>query len=163
MVTLDFGCSNNKVDQAFGVDIDLRNRPDLVFDLSRFPYPLKESSVDRVYAKHILEHLEDLYGIFKEVYRILKDGGDFIIEVPHFSSHVAYSEPEHNRYFSYFIFDKLIASISCQVLKRKITFHRSFRRVGIQFLANRFPDTFERFWTYLFPAENIQVHLKIEK
>ena len=163
MITLDFGCSTNKTDHALGVDIDIANHPDIVFDLNKFPYPIKSSSVDRVVAKHILEHLGDLYGIFREVHRILKDGGDFIVEVPHFSCRVAYSEPEHNRFFSYFMFDKLIKAITCKVLKREITFHRSFRRVGIKMLANRFPDGYERFWTYLFPAENVQLHLKIQK
>jgi SAM-dependent methyltransferase len=163
MTVLDLGCSDNKTASAIGVDIDLANQPDLIFDLNKFPYPLRDSSIDRIYAKHILEHLNDLYGIFKEVYRILKPGGEFIIEVPHFSSRVAYSEPEHNRYYSYFMFDKLIKCIPCRVLKREITFYRSFRQVGIKFLANRFPDTYERFWTYIFPAENISLHLKIIK
>lgn len=163
MTILDLGCSENKVGQAIGVDIDIANHPDLVFDLNKFPYPLKDNSVDRVYAKHILEHLGDLYGIFREVYRVLKKDGDFIIEVPHFSCRVAYSEPEHNRFFSYFMFDKLIKEIPCRVLKREITFHRSFRRVGIKALANRFPDAYERFWTYLFPAENVCLHLKVTK
>ena len=163
MKVLDLGCSVNQIDHAIGVDIDPSNHPDVVFDLNKFPYPLKDSSVDRVYAKHILEHLGDLYSIFREIHRVLKAGGDFIIEVPHFSCRVAYSEPEHNRFFSYFMFDKLIKAIPCEVLKREITFHKSFRRVGIKSLANRFPDKYERFWTYIFPAENIQVHLKIKK
>lgn len=160
---LDLGCSTNKSEQAFGVDIDIANNPDVVFDLNKFPYPVKDSTVDRVVAKHILEHLGDLYGIFREVHRILKKGGDFIIEVPHFSCRVAYSEPEHNRFYSYFMFDKLIRCIPCKVVKREITFHKSFRRVGIKALANRDPDGYERFWTYLFPAENLSLHLKIEK
>ena len=163
MRILDLGCSDNKTGQAIGVDIDINNHPDVVFDLNKFPYPIKDSSVDCVYAKHILEHLNDLYAIFKEVHRIVKNGGDFFIEVPHFSCRVAYSEPEHNRFFSYFMFDKLIPSIPCQVLKREITFHKIFRTVGIKSLANHFPDTYERFWTYLFPAENLKVHLKITK
>ena len=163
MMILDFGCSTNKQDGAKGVDIDIANRPDLVFDLNKFPYPVKSSSVDRVYAKHILEHLGDLYGIFREVHRVLKKGGDFIIEVPHFSCRVAYSEPEHNRFFSYFMFDKLIKAIPCEVVKREITFHKIFRSLGIKALANKYPDTYERFWTFLFPAENNKLHLKIVK
>ena len=163
MVVLDFGCSTNKTGNALGVDIDIQNHPDLVFDLNRFPYPVRDHSVDRIYAKHILEHLGDLYGIFREVHRILKQDGDFIIEVPHFSCRVAYSEPEHNRFFSYFMFDKLIRAIPCRVLKREITFHRIYRGLGIKALANLNPDVYERFWTYIFPAENIKVHLQMEK
>lgn len=163
MKILDLGCSDNKTDSSIGVDIDLSNHPDLIFDLNKFPYPLKDESIDCVYAKHILEHLGNLYSVFREVHRILKKDGDFIIETPHFSSYAAYSEPEHNRFFSYFMFDKLIQSIPCRVQKREITFHRSFRRVGIKFLANRFPENYEKFWTYIFPAENLRVHLKIVK
>ena len=163
MLVLDFGCSTNKTEKAIGVDIDISNRPDVIFDLNRFPYPLKDSVADRVVAKHILEHLGDLYGIFREVHRVLKKDGEFIIEVPHFSSRVAYSEPEHNRFYSYFMFDKLIKAIPCRVRKREITFHRSFRRSGVKALANRFPDGYERFWTYMFPAENIRVELEMIK
>ena len=163
MKVLDFGCSSNKVSKAIGVDIDIQNSPDVVLDLNRFPYPFKESSVDQIYAKHILEHLNDLYGIFKEAHRVLKNNGDFFIEVPHFTSRVAYSEPEHNRYFSYFMFDKLIKSIPCKVVERKITFYKTFRFLQIQSLANKFPDTYERFWAYAFPAENLQLHLKMVK
>lgn len=162
-VVLDFGCSENKVSQAFGVDINPGRRPDVVFDLNRFPYPIRDNSVDCVYAKHILEHLDDLYGVFREVHRILKNRGDFFIEVPHFTCRVAYSEPEHNRFFSYFMFDGLIQSIPCKVVRREITMHRSFRRVGIKWLANKAPDTYERFWAYLFPAENVRVHLQAIK
>lgn len=158
---LDLGCSDNKTARAYGVDIDSANHPDIVFDLNKFPYPVQDHSVDKVVAKHIVEHLNDLYGIFREVHRILKPGGDFMIETPHFSSRVAYSEPEHNRFFSYFMFDKLIKAIPCKVLKREITFHRTFRHAGIHWLANRWPDTYERFWTYIFPAENLKVHLRM--
>ncbi len=163
MKILDLGCSTNKIPHAIGVDIDINNRPDIAFNVNQFPYPLKDSSVDQVYAKHILEHLNDLYSIFKEVHRILKNNGDFFIEVPHFTSRVAYSEPEHNRYFSYFMFDKLIKSIPCKVIRREITFYKTFRTFGIKFLANWSPDSYERFWAYIFPAENIQLHLKILK
>jgi len=164
MKILDLGCSTNKVgNEAIGVDIDPDNHPDLVCDLNKFPYPLEDSSVDQVYAKHILEHLGNLYGIFREVHRVLKNGGDFFIEVPHFTSRVSYSEPEHTRYFSYFMFDKLIACIPCEVVKREITFYKTYRALGIKTLANKFPDKYERFWAYRFPAENRRLHLKIKK
>lgn len=163
MVVLDFGCSVNKMDGAMGVDIDVASHPDIVFNLNQFPYPLKDNSVDRIYAKHILEHLGDLFGIFKEAHRVLKNDGDFIIEVPHFSCRVAYSEPEHNRFYSYFMFDRLIKSIPCKVVSREITFFKFFRATGIKYLANRWPNTYERFWTYMFPAENVKLHLKMIK
>ena len=41
------------------------------------------------------------------------------------------------------------------ILEWRITFYKTFRFFGIQKLANKFPEQYERFWTYLFPAENI--------
>ena len=42
-----------------------------------------------------------------------------------------------------------------KILKWKMTFYKTFRAFGIQWLANKDPEHYERFWTYMFPAENI--------
>ena len=41
-----------------------------------------DGSFDAVLIYHVLEHLEDVRGFLKEVYRVLKSGGLFIVEVP---------------------------------------------------------------------------------
>ncbi|MFZ5803154.1 MAG: class I SAM-dependent methyltransferase [Candidatus Omnitrophota bacterium] len=158
---LDIGCGRNKISGAVGIDIDRHSLADIFHDLNRYPYPLKEASFDQIYAKHIIEHLDDPRAFLREIARILKPGGAAFVETPHFSSRVAYSEPEHKLFYSYFMFDSLLSGIPelCFV-ERKITFYKTFRAIGIQCLANRYPDAYERFWTYWFPAENIKVLLQ---
>ncbi len=152
---LDIGCGNNKIPGATYVDIDPAAHPDILHDLNKFPYPISDSSFDEIYAKHIIEHLDDPVGFMREMIRILKPAGTIFIETPHFSSRVAYSEPQHKLFFSYFMFNSLINGLDLEVIEQRITFYKSFRMIGIGHLANKYPDTYERFWTYMFPAENV--------
>ena len=157
---LDIGCGNNKIKNAIGLDIDKNTQADIVWDLDKYPYPIEDNEFDKVYAKHIIEHVDDPIEFMKEVYRIIKPNGTCFIETPHFSCYVAYSEPQHKRYFSYFMIDVILRKVPFKIIKRHITFYKSFRRFGIQYLANRYPRSYERFWTYIFPAENVKILLK---
>ena len=152
---LDIGCSKNKIPGTIGIDIDPQSDADIFHDLNIYPFPIDENSIDKVYAKHIIEHLDEPRGFLKEIYRILKPGGSAFVETPHFSCRVAYSEPQHKLFYSYFMFDELLKGLDFKVLRQEITFFKIFRQSGIAWLANKFPDTYERFWTYLFPAENV--------
>jgi hypothetical protein len=53
------------------------------------------------------------------------------------------------------MFSSLLSKTKFRSTKQQITFYKTFRFVGICALANRFPDMYERFWTYIFPAENV--------
>lgn len=152
---LDVGCGNNKIPGAAYIDIDPNANPDIVHDLNKFPYPVADNSFEEIYAKHIIEHLNDPIGFMRELTRILKPGGRVYVETPHFSCRVAYSEPQHKLFFSYFMFNNLINGLDLEVVEQKITFYKTFRACGIACLANKYPDTYERFWTYMFPAENV--------
>ena len=154
---LDVGCSRNKIQGAIGIDIDPTSHADILHDLNQYPYPIEENSFDTIYAQHIIEHVNDPIRFTQELYRILKPGGTAIFETPHFSSRVAYSEPQHKFFFSYFMFTNILQYVDFKVKKQEITFYKTFRFLGIRALANQFPDTYERFWTYLFPAENVRL------
>jgi predicted SAM-dependent methyltransferase len=164
-IVIDLGCKKDKVSGAIGVDIDPDSHADILHDLSRLPYPFPENHADLVYAKHIIEHLSDPVLFLKEVHRILKPGGRVLIETPHFSNYVAYAEPQHKHYYSYFMFRNLLASAAMpyKIITWKLTFYKTFRFFGIAALANKWPENYERFWTYLFPAECIQLELEKTK
>ncbi len=157
---LDVGCGRNKIKDSIGIDLDKNSLADITHDLNVYPYPFEDNSFDEIYAKHIIEHVENPRKFIKELFRILKQGGTVFIETPHFSSRVAYSEPDHKRFFSYFMFSNLINGIDAEVISQKITFYKSFRNSGIAYLANKSPDSYERFWTYIFPAENVTLLAK---
>ncbi len=152
---LDIGCGINKVPDAVGLDIDSHSHADIIHDLNAYPYPIKDNEFNTIYAKHIIEHLDDPEGFIKEIYWILAPQGQVFIETPHFTSYVAYSEPQHKLPFSYFMLKNISDKIGFQSINISFTFYKTFRMVGIKALANRFPRNYERFWTYIFPAENL--------
>lgn len=152
---LDIGCGIYKMPEAMGLDIDPNSSADIIHNLNVYPYPVESNAFDEIYAKHIIEHVDDPSAFIKEIYRMLKPGGTVFIETPHFSCRVAYSEYQHKMFASYFIFNNLLEGTDFKILKQEITFHKSFRRVGIRWLANKYPDAYERFWTFMFPAENV--------
>ncbi|MDD4908445.1 MAG: class I SAM-dependent methyltransferase, partial [Candidatus Omnitrophica bacterium] len=110
MKILDVGCSKNKMKGAIGLDINKESHADIVCDLEKI-FPIKDNSFDRVYCKHLLEHLKDPESVIREIYRVSKDGGRVTLEVPHFSSHIAYSDLTHKRYFSYVMLNKLVGIV----------------------------------------------------
>jgi len=159
---LDIGCGNNKTPGSTYLDVDPDAHPDILHDLNKFPYPIEENQFDEIIAKHIIEHLDHPQKFIEELARILKPGGTIFIETPHFTSYVAYSEPQHRLFYSYFLLSNLVRPTGLKTLRQEITFYKTFRMIGIQYLANKWPRTYERFWAYMFPAENVKIHLKKE-
>jgi len=45
--------------------------------------PFKDGTIDYVYASHVLEHINNVTDLIKEVHRVLKTGGRFEIYVPY--------------------------------------------------------------------------------
>ena len=84
-INLNLGCGTNKTSCCINVDLDLSFKPDLVFNL-KHPFPIKSSSVDRVFLVHVIEHLEEClhYDLLSDIYRILKFGGLFFVSYPEF-------------------------------------------------------------------------------
>jgi predicted SAM-dependent methyltransferase len=63
--------------------------------------PLKEQ-FDYINCSHILEHIqlnEDYKLVWNEMYRLLKDGGQLYVEVPHIQTNMAYECWSHCRWF----------------------------------------------------------------
>lgn len=152
---------------AITVDIDPEHKPDVLHNLNVTPWPFKNNQFKEIIAHHVIEHLNDLPLAMDELYRICAPDGRIYIDVPHHSGWCAHS-PEHKMYFNYFAFDgyiqggqtKWLNMKKFKLISREITFHRSFRRVFLHKLFNRFPKTYERFWTYMFPAEHFRVYLQ---
>ena len=85
---VNLGCAGYPKEGYVNVDWLKSLSPDIVHDLNVFPYPFKEGSIDLVEASHVIE-------VMKEVHRILKPGGKFIVKVPHFSRGFTHAEHAH--------------------------------------------------------------------
>jgi len=96
-IKLDLGCGNNK--QPGFVGLDKRNLPtvDIVHDIEKFPFPLKDGSCIQILASHIIEHIKPwlMLDLFNELWRIMKPDGQLLISMPYGVSRGFQQDPTH--------------------------------------------------------------------
>jgi ubiquinone/menaquinone biosynthesis C-methylase UbiE len=120
MKKLNLGCG---ADIKKGFDnLDFVKNPgvDLVCDLNKFPYPIKDNTYDEIYARFILEHVNDFVEVTSELHRILKPRGKLIVEVPYDASYSTWSNFQHKRGFNLKTFAMFVPS---EMKRRKIKTH----------------------------------------
>lgn len=74
LLKIDFGCGQNKVSpEHTGVDFVQVEGVDVVHDLTKFPYPFEDETVEEIYASHFFEHLDghERAKFMEECHRIL--------------------------------------------------------------------------------------------
>jgi len=133
---------------------------DITADLNKPWKFVQDSSVDYLFIKDGLEHMDSLDFFFEQVSRVLKPHGTAEIWVPHFKSPSAY-KITHTFFFSWSTFDSFpephdpvqdLRAIS----NRLIVEGRVFPFTILNFFANLHP----KFWERLFYASGIRVILE---
>ena len=167
---LDLGCGSAKTPGAVGIDVSPDTDADIVHDLDQFPYPLEDAGFDHVLMQDVLEHLNNPIRVMEELHRVLRPGGRLQLRTPHFSSALAYSDPTHKHYFSVLAIRCLAepcfphyTAVRFKVVYVTIDFWLPFRLSGIAALANRFPDEYERYFAFRFPAMNVRAEFRALK
>ena len=91
-VLLDFGCGSRpyeslfRVERYMGLDIEVSGHPqagkraDIYYDGETIP--LDDASVDHVFSAEVFEHVFNAPELFREIRRVLKPGGSFIMTCP---------------------------------------------------------------------------------
>lgn len=97
MKKLNLGSGQFKREGYINLDWDEKANPDIKWDLNEFPYPFEDNTFEEIISEHCLEHLEDVFGVIRELHRMLALNGRLIIKVPHFSR--GFSHPEHKSGF----------------------------------------------------------------
>jgi SAM-dependent methyltransferase len=92
---LDLGCGPSPRDGYEGVDIVPGS--DYCMDLQEFPWPWKANSVEAAFSSHLVEHLPDLVGFMRELYRVMKPGARVEIHHPYQFNVRAWQDPTHVR------------------------------------------------------------------
>ena len=175
MRILNLGCGKDKYstrrmikldpkDDVVGLDMLKLDGVDVVHDLNKLPLPFKDESFDIVYSAHVLEHLDDVDALCKDIHRILKPNGKMIAIVPHHTNPCAYSH-HHKKYWSMTSFDSIenTRTISNMTMLfkvcKKIKLLRPFG--WLEHFANRFPDFYEWRLSGFIPA--IEIHFELKK
>jgi len=167
---LDVGCGSAKRRGAVGLDVSPETDADIVHDLDQFPYPLEDQSFDQVVMQDVIEHLRQPVKVLEELHRVLRPRGRLHLRTPHFSSALAYGDPSHEHYFSALAIRSLAeprfahyTNVRYEVLKLTIDLWLPFRLTGVSALANRFPELYEKYFAFRFPAMNIRAELMAVK
>ena len=97
---LNLGCGKD-IREGY-TNLDKRDwGQDIVRDVLK-GLPFDNNKFDEVLASHFLEHIrngENLYFVFTEIWRVLKNGGLLIVRLPHSESPEAFY-PDHLSYWN---------------------------------------------------------------
>jgi SAM-dependent methyltransferase len=163
---------------SFGVKIDnLRVvRPDVLADLNRPPYPFRDNSFDAAYAISVVEHLDNFFGVFAELHRVLKPGGFVAVLTPHFSNDGSFIDPSHRLHLSARSFDYLIegtetfasfgfySGVRFRIRERLLMLEPPWNHVpGLQRFANRSPAFYERHLCFMLRGRGLYFELEAIK
>lgn len=96
-MVLNLDCCDRHI--AGAVNVDICPPADVVCDL-RQPWPFADSSVDKIIAHDIIEHLPDRVHTMNELWRVLKPGGRAEIIVPTTEGRGAWQDPTHCSYWN---------------------------------------------------------------
>lgn len=175
---LNLGCGKDIKDEYLNVDRADLPGVDVVMDLEKFPYPFKDNTFKEVICNHVLEHLSNLCKTMEELCRICKDGALIKVRVPYFSNPQHHNDPTHKRKFTYYTFDyfteesgfSYYSKARVEVVKRRLLFisvnsefMKSKYSWPIDFLINLCPLIYQRFFSYILPASELHILLKVKK
>lgn len=167
---LDVGCGSAKIPGAVGLDISSDTAADIVHDLDTFPYPIEDASFDQILLQDVIEHVREPIRVFEELHRIARPGARVQLRTPHFSSALAYGDPTHRHYFSTLAIRSLAeprfahyTDVRFRVVHVSLDMWLPFRVLGLSRLANRFPETYEKYLAFRFPTMNVRAEFEVVK
>jgi 2-polyprenyl-3-methyl-5-hydroxy-6-metoxy-1,4-benzoquinol methylase len=165
---LNVGCGRDIRKGYINMDVVKLPGVDIVHNINK-KFPYKEGYFDKIVARHVIEHVEDMGKVMKELHRILRPGGKLFIETPHFTFANSFVDPTHKYYLAYntfayyftksgknnYYYDFSFAKAKTRLSFKKILLYN----ILIEFVANLIPKVYEQTPLRIFPAENLHVEL----
>lgn len=173
-VKINLGCGTDIMPDCINVDKDKFPGVDKVHDLDKFPYPFKDNQFEEVHCHQVLEHVEDVFKVMGEIWRISKPGALVCIDVPHFSGLNAVTDVSHKHFFSsasFNFFDKgavknyytALSKINFEITSKKIMYSNNRILRVFNPLVNLNQKVYERFFAYIFPSQVLYFTLRVRK
>lgn len=170
---LNIGCGLDIREGWINLDSVKLPGVNVVHDLNNLPLPFENDFFDLILCKDILEHIK-LVDVLRDIHRIMKTGGKLIIQVPHFTSKDAFSDPTHKNFFtvhtfryftsehyrSYYFdytFSKL-EKVYIKFDKRLMYFYNYILEPFIN-INIRIQNFYEGTPLRIFPATNLEIHM----
>ena len=169
--TIDIGCGPNKRPGALGLDIHPYPGVDVVADLNEVPWPLEADRFDRIVCSHLVEHVAEPTGFFREVHRIAKNGALVHVTTPHFSSIDSWTDPTHRWHLATIWYQELLPGSylaeqtgAFELVSSSLTFGKSLRslipRAMIRLVG---VSVWEKNYAFVYPARNVETVLRVIK
>lgn len=94
---LNLGAGKNHIFGFQSVDISGNVGADIVYDLTKYPWPWDDSSIDEIHCAHFIEHLDGIerMAFFNECYRVMKPGATMKCITPAPFTHQYMQDPTH--------------------------------------------------------------------
>jgi SAM-dependent methyltransferase len=187
-LTLDIGCGNAKTAGAIGIDANPDTQADIIYDLDQYPWPVADSTFERVVCSHVVEHVSDMIRFMEEVHRLCMPRARIDIITPHFTNRFAFTDPTHRRHLTIRSFDYFLPPSEplrpsfierafetaytvptfythshFKIVEARMRLARPFRLLGLQWFANRFPNFYELYLAFVFPARDLYFTLEAVK
>lgn len=157
---LNLGCGWDYRNGWINTDIDANKKKDLYLNLNDAILPFSDNSMELVRTSHVLEHLSpnaNIRRLIDEIYRVLKIGGTWEMNCPHFSGWNAF-QMDHLRFYSIYDFLEidgfrvkeygLYTHLECSSPKMhtKRAFCSTIYNNMVQYFANLNPKFCDRVW-----------------
>lgn len=111
-IRLHLGCGSKRFQNYINVDLWITEATDVICNITKLPWP--DYSVELIESYHVIEHISHrkIKNTLKEWYRVLKPGGRFIVECPHFDEAVMeYLEGNEDRLINIFGWQRMEGDI----------------------------------------------------
>lgn len=96
---LNVGCGRYLYKDCVNLDLSDAVNPDVVWDVTRFPWPFEDDTFDSAYCSHLLEHLEHPLPFMQELARVCAPNAIAMFKLPYGSSDNAWEDPTHKRMY----------------------------------------------------------------
>jgi SAM-dependent methyltransferase len=105
MTGLNIGCGTDIRPGYINLDRVALPGVDVVWDITKFPYPFENDYFTTILLINVLEHIPDTIKVMEELYRLCKPGATLTIRVPYWNSTQQHTDITHVRSFSEFSMD----------------------------------------------------------
>lgn len=162
---LNLGCGDKTVPGHVGVDRARCAAADLRADIAR-RLPFGDQAFDAVLLDNVIEHIDDIPALMRELWRVTCPGGSVRVITPHFASAASWVDPTHRHHLSWFSLDYFTAgsgthytAAGFRMRARRLSFGGLSGNIG-RLLFRLSPRRYEARWCFIFRPSTLVFELE---